>query len=362
MPFDRRVWSEATTLAAAGYRVAAISPKGSYGRFVEDVDGIHVYRYPLPSLNGLIGHFAEYALALTATFCLAMIISVRHGVDVVHVANPPDLFFPLGWLFKRLGRRFVFDHHDLVPETCLTRYRGLSGWLIYRFSLWAERQTFRAADLVIATNESYRSVALTRGGKRPDEVEVVRSGPRISAFSPVSANAALKRGRDFLVCYLGVMGPNDGLDCLVDAIDAAATRFGRRDIHFVLIGDGDVRPRIEARVRDQHLEEFVEFTGRIPDQDVIEYLSTADACIAPDPKDLLNDVFQRMKRSSKTWARRLADIRVRPARSARLGTGRRRLRDAGTTTSSPACCWRYWTVRPSAGRCRRLVAPDSRAH
>lgn len=290
VPFDRRVWSEATTLRDAGYTVSVVCPKGRYARAFETVEGIHVYRYPLPSLGGIVGHFAEYAMALGATFGLTMLVWARHGFDVVHVANPPDLFFPLAWVVRRWGKRFVFDHHDLVPETCLTRYRGVTGWLIHRFSLWCERRTFRAADLVVSTNESYRTVALERGGKAPDQVVVVRSGPRSNRFMPVPPNPALRNGRSYLVCYLGVMGPNDGLDELVDTIAATVLKFGRRDVHFALIGDGDVRPRIEARIRSEGLVEFATLTGRIPDAEVIEYLCTADACVAPDPKDLLNDV------------------------------------------------------------------------
>jgi glycosyltransferase involved in cell wall biosynthesis len=290
VPFDRRVWMEATTLRDAGYQVSIICPQGDCAERFEVRDGITIYRYPLPSLAGVAGHVLEYAWALPMTFLLTGVVLLRDGFDVIHSANPPDLFFLIGGFFKLFGKKFVFDHHDLVPEICETRWTGRSRAILRRMCQWAERATFRTADRVIATNQSYREVAVTRGGVPAERVVVVRSAPSLSRFRPVPPRPELKNGRPFLVAYLGVMGPNDGLEYLLDAIAHIVHSRERTDIQFVLIGAGDLRAKLIARSTALDLEEFVTFTGRIPDDDVIAILSSADICVAPDPKDALNDV------------------------------------------------------------------------
>lgn len=289
VPFDRRVWMEATTLRDAGYRVTVICPQGKYRRLYEIVEGVTVFRYPLPSLGGIVGHMVEYAWAMSATALLAVIASFKGAFRVVHAANPPDTMFLIGLLFKPFGARFIFDHHDLVPESCLPRWSGRKLRLMLWLTRAAERGTFRTADLVISTNESYRSIALGRGRIPPDRVHVVRSAPRL-AFTKVRPLPELRRGFDYAVAYLGVMGPQDGLDILLHAIARIRHDLKRRDVHFTLIGDGDERPRLMKLAETLDLVDQVEFTGRIPDQTVIAILSSVDLGVAPDPLDPLNDL------------------------------------------------------------------------
>lgn len=289
VPFDRRVWQECTTLRDAGWQVHVICPQGTKRdteREVE-IDGVRLHRYPLrAATGGPAGYLKEYGSALWHTLRLARKVG---PVDVVHACNPPDLLFLVARRLKRRGARFVFDQHDLVPELYLSRFdRGQD--LLYRAVCRLERLTYRAADVVIATNESYREVALRRGGKRPDEVFVVRSAPAVDRFREVAPEPALKRGQPHLLCYLGVMGPQDGVDYALRALARLRDELRRTDWHAVFVGAGDTFDAMVALSRQLGLGDRVEFTGRIPDEDLVRYLSTADVCLAPDPLNPLNDV------------------------------------------------------------------------
>ncbi|MFE3651380.1 glycosyltransferase family 4 protein, partial [Streptomyces sp. NPDC059152] len=289
VPFDRRVWQECTTLRDAGWEVHVICPRGEK-RDTEpeaEIDGVRIHRYPLrAATGGPAGYLREYGSALWHTARLARKVG---PVDVVHACNPPDLLFlPALWL-KRRGARFVFDQHDLVPELYLSRFdRGED--LLYRAVCALERRTYRAADIVLATNESYRDVAVRRGGKRPEDVFVVRSAPAVERFQPVPPEPELKRGKPHLLCYLGVMGPQDGVDYALRALAKLRDELGRTDWHAVFVGGGDAFDAMVELSRRLGLAEQVEFTGRIPDADLVRQLSTADVCLSPDPRNPLNDV------------------------------------------------------------------------
>ncbi|MER7179223.1 glycosyltransferase family 4 protein [Streptomyces hyaluromycini] len=289
VPFDRRVWQECTTLRDAGWTVHVICPQGSK-RDTEpeaEIDGVRIHRYPLrAATGGPAGYLKEYGSALWHTARLARKVG---PVDVVHACNPPDLLFlPALWL-KRRGARFVFDQHDLVPELYLSRFdRGED--LLYRAVCALERRTYRAADVVLATNESYRDVAIRRGGRRPEDVFVVRSAPAIERFQPVPPELELKRGKPHLLCYLGVMGPQDGVDYALRALAKLRDELGRTDWHAVFVGSGDAFDAMVELSRQLGLDDQVQFTGRIPDADLVRYLSTADVCLSPDPRNPLNDV------------------------------------------------------------------------
>ncbi|MEU1870093.1 glycosyltransferase involved in cell wall biosynthesis [Streptomyces ambofaciens] len=289
VPFDRRVWQECTTLRDAGWDVHVICPRGTKRDTEREavVDGVRIHRYPLrAATGGPAGYLREYGAALWHTFRLARGVG---PVDVVHACNPPDLLFlPALWL-KRRGARFVFDQHDLIPELYLSRF-GRGKDLLYRAVCALERLTYRTADIVLATNESYKDVAIRRGGRRPDDVFVVRSAPATDRFRPVPAEPDLKRGKPHLLCYLGVMGPQDGVDYALRALAKLRDEVGRTDWHAVFVGSGDAFDAMVELSRSLGLGEQVQFTGRIPDADLVRYLSTADVCLSPDPRNPLNDV------------------------------------------------------------------------
>jgi len=291
VPFDRRVWLECQALTSAGYRVAVVCPKGPGDPSYEVVDAVELYKYPPYAPGGnKLSFCAEYAYSFMAT-AWTMLKARRAGrFAAIQACNPPDIFWPLAVAFRLLeGSRFVFDHHDLCPETYLSRFAS-GPKLLYKGLLALERMTHRCADHVIATNDSYREIAVTRGGKGADEVTVVRSGPDLRRLRPGEADAEQRRGRTSLVAYIGVMGPQDGVDIVVRVANIVVNKLHRDDIAFTLIGSGDCFNDLVA-LRDQFgLAGHVEFTGRAPDELVIRIMSTADVGLSPDPKNPLNDL------------------------------------------------------------------------
>lgn len=288
VPFDRRVWQESTTLRDAGWDVHVICPQGTKRdreSYVE-LDGVKIHRYPLTAATGgPRGYVKEYGAALWHTYRLARKIG---PVDVVHACNPPDLLYLVAKMLKRKGAKFIFDQHDLCPELYLSRFAGRGEDFLYRMVCRLEQATYKAADVVISTNESYREAAITRGKMPADKVFVVRSAPVIERFQQVDPEPELKKGKPHLLCYLGVMGPQDGVDYALRAL--AQLREQRDDWHAVFVGAGDTFDEMVALSKKLGLADVVEFTGRIPDEDLVRYLSTADVCLSPDPHNPLNDV------------------------------------------------------------------------
>lgn len=289
VPFDRRVWTEAKTLRDAGWSVTIISPKGEGAtRWHERIDGIQVFRYPLPTTAaGFANHLAEYAVAIPATLILALLAWRRRRFDVVHACNPPDFFFGIGWLFQRLGSAFVFDQHDLAPEVYVAQ-GGRKGGVVHRILKWCERRTYGTADVIIATNETYRRFALDRGGVSPDRVFVVRSSPDPKRIHQVEPDPALRNGRPYLVAYLGTMGPQDGVDLFVEAAKHVATAHPAQ-VRFIAMGGGGQLEGLRQQVLSLGLTDDVAFTGRVPDEYVRTVLSTADVAISPDPANDFNE-------------------------------------------------------------------------
>ena len=289
VPFDRRVWSEARTLRDAGWRVTVVCPMGEDARrWHERRDGIEIFRYPLPTTAaGLLNHLLEYAVAMPATLILSMLAWSGRRFDVVHACNPPDFFFPIGRLFRAIGSAFVFDQHDLAPEVYVAQ-GGRKGGAVHRFLLWAERQTYRAADGVIATNQTYRRFAIERGGVDPERVTVVRSSPDRSRIFPVDPDPALKGGRPYLVSYLGTLGPQDGVDLFVEAARHVRQQMPG-EVRFVAMGGGNQLEGLRATVESLNLADDFHFTGRIPDADVRRTLATTDVAISPDPANDFNE-------------------------------------------------------------------------
>jgi glycosyltransferase involved in cell wall biosynthesis len=289
-PFDRRVWQEARSLVGAGYEVSIICPKmKGYSSSYEMLEGVHIHRHPLPHEgSGPIGFAFEYAVALTCEFLLAWRVLLTRGFDVIHACNPPDLIFLIGLFFKVFfGKRFVFDHHDVCPELYEAKFtdRGV----FHRLLRLLERWSFRTADVSIATNESYRKVAIERGGMDPDKVFVVRSGPDLERIRILPPVERLKRGRRHLVGYVGVMGRQEGIHYLLEAVRHIVSKLGRKDIHFGLVGGGTELEAMKRFARELGVDDFVTFTGRVPDREMLEMLNTADVCVNPDEFNEMND-------------------------------------------------------------------------
>ncbi|MCD4736080.1 MAG: glycosyltransferase family 4 protein [Bacteroidales bacterium] len=289
LPFDRRVWQEATTLRDAGYQIAIICPRSKgYERKYELLEGIHIYRHPLPMEgHGAIGYAIEYLAALFWEFFLAWIILLKHGFDVIHACNPPDNIFFIGLFFKIFGKKFLFDHHDINPELYEAKF-GKKGFF-YKIILTWERWTFKTADVSIATNESYKKIAIERGGMDPEKIFVVRSGPNLKRLKIIPPNEALKNGRKYLVGYVGVMGRQEGIHYLLQAVHHIIYKIGRQDIHFGLVGGGTEFEKLTTYAKELNVADYVTFTGRVSDENMLQMLNAADVCVNPDVANEMND-------------------------------------------------------------------------
>jgi glycosyltransferase involved in cell wall biosynthesis len=270
--------------------VSIICPTGKgYEKKHEAIDGIDVWRYPLPAeAEGALGYAVEYFAALSWTFLLSLRIFFAKGFDVIHACNPPDLFFLIGNFFKLFGRKFVFDHHDANPELYQAKFGRRD--LFWKAMCLLERLTFRFADVSIATNNSYRRIAIERGGMPPERVFVVRSGPSLERLKIVPALESLKCGKRFLVGYVGVMGRQEGIDLLLQAVQHLVHERNRKDIHFGLVGGGTSLDEMKGLARELGVAEYVTFTGRVPDAELLAMLNTADVCVNPDVANEMNDI------------------------------------------------------------------------
>jgi glycosyltransferase involved in cell wall biosynthesis len=291
VPFDRRVWLEATTLARHGYVVSVICPKAkglnaSYER-LEDID---IYRYPVPvDAGGALGFIVEFAWCFLASAWLSLKIALfGRGFDVIHACNPPDTFWLLGLFWRPFGRRFIFDHHDLCPEMYAAKFDRTGGFF-YQGLLWLERRAFRTARVVITTNESHKKIAVERGGKAPDDVYVVRSGPDLKRFMRHPADPAYRRGKAHLLVYLGEICKQDGVDHLVRAVKALRDDLGRSDFFCLFVGGGPHQPAIKAYAEEQGILDVADFTGRVSDDELCRILSSATIGVDPDPKNPWSD-------------------------------------------------------------------------
>jgi len=289
VPFDRRVWQEARALKAAGAEVVVICPFGKgFTEAYECIEGIHVYRHPLPvEADRALGYALEYGAALYHEMRLALKVWRRHGFDTLHGCNPPDLIFLVALPFKLFGKRYVFDHHDINPELYEAKFaRRDAFWRLMRLFEWL---TFKTADVVISTNESYRQIAIDRGGKRPDDVFVVRSGPDLSRVRHADPNPVYRNGRRHLIGYVGVMGDQEGIDLLLESARHIVKDLGRDDVQFCLAGAGSSLDKLIEEAARLGLADHVTFLGRVPDATLFEMLSTADVCVNPDRVNPMND-------------------------------------------------------------------------
>lgn len=295
-PLDVRVRNEALALIGAGYQVSVICQRGRGEPWRELVDGVRVFRYPAPPQGrGLASYFLEYGYSFLAAFVLSLMVWVRPGFDIIHAANPPDTPVFLALFYKLFARRFVFDHHDLAPEMYLARTGHHPGRLAYRTLLWCEKMSFRFADHVIATNQSYKEIAMRRGEVPEERITVVRNGPVLERLHLVQPDSRLRSRGRVILAYIGVINLQDGLDYLLRALQQLVTTLGRTDFYCVVIGKGSALAELKTLASRMGMEPYVWFTGFIPDQDVLRYLSTADICLDPDPANGFNEYCTMIK-------------------------------------------------------------------
>jgi len=285
---DRRVWREAEALRDAGFLVTTICPADGNRRSVEVVDGIEVRSFkPAPEPSTAAGFVREYGTAFVRMSAELLQVMRAGPIHAVQACNPPDIFFPLAALLKLRGIPFVFDQHDLTPELYETRFgrKGLTYWVLQK----CERLTYLFSARVVSTNASYRSVAISRGSLKPENVVVVRNGPEPVSMQAGPANAALKGKFAHLVVWMGNMGPQDGVDQALEAVRYLVHDLGRTDCRFVFIGKGDVLDDLRSMSFGLGIDEWVHFTGWIPDAEAFLYLSTATLGLSADPPGPLND-------------------------------------------------------------------------
>jgi glycosyltransferase involved in cell wall biosynthesis len=294
VPFDGRVWKEACALRDAAYEVAVLSPRGKgHTRNHEVLDGVHIYRHPMPKEgNAPFGYLWEYGWALFWEFLYSWWIFLTRGFHVIQGCNPPDNIFLVALPFRLFGVKYIFDHHDANPELYHSKYEKKD--FLYKMQVWLEKLTFRFSDVAMATNESYRALAVNRGKLDPQDVFVVRNGPDLATFKSVCPQPALKYGKSHLVGYVGTMSIQEGLDILLDVAASIKNR-GRRDVHFTCVGGGPGLAGLRQMVKDKNLEDTVNFTGRVPDKELLEVLSTADVCVNPDKPCEMNDMSTMIK-------------------------------------------------------------------
>lgn len=296
VPLDRRVWQEARTLRDAGYTVSVVCPVGGkYTRSYEVLDGIHIFRHPLPfEADGPLGYLVEYSWALAWEFALSVRAHFKVGFDVVQACNPPDLLFLVAGFWKYLfGKRFVFDHHDINPELFEAKFnkRGF----FHKLLLKLERWTFKTADASIATNETFKEIAVERGGMSPERVFIVRSIPDVSRFKRVAPNTELRKGRKHVVGYVGIMGAQDGVDLLVEAMHQLVNVERRDDVGCVIVGSGTELAGLQKMTAERGLGDHVTFTGFLSGEPLLAALSSFDLGVIPDPKNTYNDKISMNK-------------------------------------------------------------------
>lgn len=282
VPTDRRVWLHSRALVDAGYEVTVICPQAPKTKRAEVLDGVAIHRYAAQPRSGRAAGYAhDYAVCWLRTLRLALAVDRQRPVDLVEVCNPPDIYYPIAQILQRRGARFIFDQHDLSPEIFRDRFPDGSR-LVARLLLMLERRTHRAADHVLTVNDSCRDLLLSRTDTTPERLTVVRTGADLERLQPREPDSSLRHGRRFLCAYLGVMGPQDNVALVLDALDVIVHELGRDDIHIALMGDGECLPALRVRAVQLGLTDYLTFTGFADDQTVSAYLSTSDLGLQPD--------------------------------------------------------------------------------
>jgi glycosyltransferase involved in cell wall biosynthesis len=284
VPYDRRVWQQALALKAAGFKVSVVSPATPlYPKLAEHLEGIHVYRYPMMiEGKGYLGLIAEYLWSFVCIFSWTIFVALRRGFRAIVIANPPDIFFPIIWMWRLLGKKTVFDHHDLTPELFKTKFH-LDRSIVLSFFYFAERCMLRAVHKVISTNESYKAIAMRRGGRVSEDVIVVRNAPDPARFSIRPPEPALRKSARYMVAFLGEIGQQDGVDVLIRTIKSVEAVLGPHAVHYVLMGAGPHFDKIVAYAKQQGVADDITFTGRADNDTICRVLSNADVAVDPCP-------------------------------------------------------------------------------
>lgn len=288
VPFDRRVWQEANTLSENGAKVSIICPimKG-YTKRYEVINEIEIYRHPLPfEASGAIGYLLEYSTALFWEFWLSIKIYSKKKFHVIHGCNPPDLIFIVALFYKLFGVKYVFDHHDINPELFIAKYNKKG--FFYRLMVFFEKLTFKTANFSIATNESYKEIAIRRGGMDSTKVQVIRSGPKLDRLQILPPDDKYKKGRKFLIGYVGVIGEQEGIDLLLQSLKIIISK--RQDIQLAIVGGGTHVEELKKLCSQLNLDDFVDFYGRVSDEVLVGVLNTADVCVNPDKPTEMNNL------------------------------------------------------------------------
>ena len=293
VPFDTRVWQEATTLVDNGYTVSVICPKGKgYTSEEEVISGVHIFRHDLPAEgNGAIGYLKEYSVALREEIRLAKKVYKEIGFDVIHGCNPPDDIYLVAKKFKKYGVKYVFDHHDICPELFEAKF-GTGGFIkriLYHSQVFMERQTYSHCTFAFVTNESYKKIAVERGRMNPNKVIILRSGPKLERMKIQPPKEEIKRGRKYMVGYLGVIGQQEGIEYILEAAKYCKETLHRNDIFWGIVGGGPHVAALREMCTKMDLDDCVEFTDRVPDQQLLDYLNTADVCVNSDTYNSMND-------------------------------------------------------------------------
>jgi glycosyltransferase involved in cell wall biosynthesis len=288
VPFDRRVWQEANTLLDNGAKVSIICPKmKDYLASFEVINGIEIYRHYLPfEARGAVGYLFEYSVALFWEFFLSWKIYFKNRFHVIHGCNPPDLIFLVALCFKIFGVQYVFDHHDINPELYIAKFNRKG--FFYKIMVLFERLTFATADFSIATNESYKDIAIRRGKMAEDNIQVIRSGPKLDRLRLVPPDNKFRKGRKYLVGYVGVIGEQEGIDLLLESVMLIISK--RDDIQFAIVGGGSNLEKMKQLSEKSGLGKFVDFYGRVPDDLLVAILNTADICVNPDKPTEMNNL------------------------------------------------------------------------
>ncbi len=296
VPFDTRVWQEATTLVENGYVVSVVCPKGKgYTAEREVLQGVNIFRHELPAEgNGPLGYLKEYTAALREELRLAKHIYKEIGFDVIHGCNPPDDIYLVAKHFKKKGVKYVFDHHDICPELFDAKFgtkdqRGFIKNMLYETQIWLERQTYKHCTFAFVTNESYKQIAITRGKMSPEKVVVLRSGPKLERLKIQPPVESIKRGRKYMVGYVGVIGQQEGIEYILEAAKYCKEALRRNDIFWGIVGGGPHVDALRQMCSKMGLDDCVEFTGRVSDEQLLDYLNTADVCVNSDTYNEMND-------------------------------------------------------------------------